>query len=227
MEGIAVSVIIPAFNGEAFLAEAVSSIITQDCRSLEIIIVDDGSTDATAEVARRFGSAIQYHYQKNSGPGSARNRGVSLAKGGFLAFLDADDLWMKDKLWRQMAAFEADPELEMVFGHIQQFYSPELTEEERAGIGMPVESMRGYHAGAMLIKKEAFMQVGFFNETLKIGEFVDWYARAMEMGLKQTMLPEVLMNRRIHKTNLGISQRDHRRVYVHALKAALDRRRCG
>lgn len=219
------SVIIPVFNGEKYLSDAIESVLSQGDYPLEVLVVDDGSTDGTAKIAKSFGSSIRYHYQMNGGVGAARNQGVFMAQGNFLAFLDADDLWMEEKLERQWAAFKADPELDLAFGYIQQFYSPELTQEEKDRLSIPIETMPGHHAGTMLIKKEAFLRVGLFKPALRIGEFIDWYARVTELNLKRVMLPDVIMKRRIHQANLGRLQRDQRSGYVHALKAALDRRR--
>jgi glycosyltransferase involved in cell wall biosynthesis len=220
-----ISVIIPVFNGDKYLGEAIKSVLSQTDFKLEVIVVDDGSTDDTAKVAKSFNSSVRYCYQINAGPGAARNQGIALALGDYFAFIDADDLWTEDKMNRQLIAFETDPYLDMAFGHIQQFYSPDLTQSEKDRINIPAETIPGHHAGTMLIKNKSFLRVGFFKEELRIGEFVDWYARAMELNLKSIMLPDVLMKRRIHRTNLGISQRDQRSGYVYALKAALDRRR--
>ncbi len=220
-----ISVIIPVFNGEKYLGDAIESVLSQTGFRLDLIIVDDGSIDNTAKVAESFGSLIRYHYQINAGTGAARNQGISLALGDFFAFLDADDLWTAEKMKLQWMEFEANPELDMAFSHIENFYSPELSQTEKDRIDIPVSIMPGHHAGTMLIKKEAFLRVGFFRKELQIGEFVDWYARAIELNLNSIMLPDVLVKRRIHKTNLGISRRDQRSGYVHALKAALDRRR--
>ncbi|MFA5321419.1 MAG: glycosyltransferase family A protein [Smithella sp.] len=218
-----ISVIIPVYNGDRYLAEAIESVLAQNGFRLDVIVVDDGSTDNTAKVAEKFTSIVRYYYQENAGPGAARNKGISLALGDFISFLDADDLWTPDKMNRQWMAFEADPYLDMAFGHIRQFYCPELTQAEKNRINIPTEIMPGHHAGTMLIKKESFLRVGLFKK--EFGEFIDWYARAMELHLKSTMLPDVLAKRRIHKTNLGILQRNQRSGYVNVLKAALDRRR--
>jgi glycosyltransferase involved in cell wall biosynthesis len=218
-----ISVIIPVYNGDKYLAEAIESVLAQTDFRFDVIIVDDGSTDNTGKVAESFGSLVRYYYQINSGPGAARNKGISLALGDFISFLDADDLWTPDKMKQQWMAFEADPHLDMVFGHIRQFYSPELTQAEKDRINIPVDIMPGHHAGTMLIKKESFLRVGLFKK--EFGEFIDWYARAKDLNLKSIMLPDVLMKRRIHRTNLGILQRKQRSGYVNVLKAALDRRR--
>jgi len=224
-ESLLISVVIPVYNCERYLAEAIESILAQTHSPEDIIVIDDGSTDGSAKVVERFSPKVQYHWQCNAGAGAARNRGVAAARGNFLAFLDADDLWAEDKLARQCVAFASDPTLDVVFGHIQQFYSPELGEEITRQIKIPVETMRGIHPGAMLIKREAFLRVGFFKTDLQLAEFVDWYARATELGLRSLMLPEVMMKRRIHQTNQGTRYREARGDYLRVLKASLDRRR--
>lgn len=220
-----ISVIIPVYNGERHLGDAIASVLAQTVPVHEIIVVDDGSTDGSLNVAERFGAPVRCHRQANAGAGAARNCGVALAGGEFLAFLDADDLWTPDKLQRQLAAFADDPELEMAFGHLQQFHSPELTAEERRGCAIRAAVMPGYNAGSMLIKAKAFHRVGFYNPKLRIGEFIDWHARAMDVPLKSRLLPEIVVKRRLHQSNLGVVARDQRSGYLHALKASLDRRR--
>ena len=222
---MSITVILPAYNGEKYLSEAVESILSQPYCPQEIIIIDDGSTDNTAAVAKSFGDAVQYHHQPNQGAGAARNNGINLAQGEFLAFLDADDLWTENKLAHQMHAFDRDPELDMVFGHVQQFHSPELADEVKQQIKIPAEIVPGQHVGTMLIKRESFQKVGPFRTDWEIGEFIDWYARAEELGLKSLMLPEVVMKRRLHKASQGTYKRQHQKEYVRVLKAALDRRR--
>jgi glycosyltransferase involved in cell wall biosynthesis len=220
-----VSVIIPVYNGDRYLGEAIESALAQTYRPIEIIIVDDGSTDNSAQVAKRFSPSVQYVHQPNSGLGAARNCGAGLAKGDYLAFLDADDIWMEDKLTLQMAVFQSNPEADFVFGHVQQFISLELDENQRNKIYCPAEKMPGFSASAMLIKRESFLRVGAFETNWQIGEFINWYIRAKEKGLTSFMLPEVVLKRRLHADNMGIRGRDSRNDYVRILKASLDRRR--
>jgi hypothetical protein len=132
---------------------------------------------------------------------------------------------MPDKLKLQMAAFAWDPAMDMVFGQVRQFFCPTLSEEPRKEIKIPTEIIPGHHVGSMLIKKKAFSRVGIFGTDFQLVEFIDWHARAIETGLKSLMLPEVVMKRRIHKTNQGLYKREHRGEYVRVLKAILDRRR--
>jgi glycosyltransferase involved in cell wall biosynthesis len=221
-----VSVIIPVYNCEKYLGQAIESVLAQTYRQVEIIVVDDGSTDGTADVARRF-ATVKYHFQPNQGIGASRNRGIDLANGGFFGFLDADDIWVNNKLLYQMRAFDETTELDMVFGHTQQFLSPYLDNKVKAKLELNDEIMPGYVAGALLIKRKSFFRAGYFSTNWRVGEFIDWYLKAMEVGLKSFMVPEVLMKRRIHNDNIGTRERDSRTDYVRILKASLDRRRKG
>jgi glycosyltransferase involved in cell wall biosynthesis len=215
----AISTIIPAYNCERYLAEAIESVLAQTYRPLEVIVVDDGSTDDTAEIARRFEPAVQYCFQVNGGIGRARNRGIALARSDFIAFLDADDLWIADKLERQMRAIADNPAVEAVFGLVQQF-------EDISGRAIDVgKPMTGQLAGAMLIRRESLARVGPFRTDLRLGEFVDWFMRASEQGVCLQMVADVVLRRRIHAANTGVLHRDSSSDYARLLKDALDRRR--
>ena len=218
-----VSVIIPVWNGERFLAEAVESVLKQTYAPHEVIVVDDGSTDGSAEVAKSFGALVRYYFQARRGAAAARNHGVELSRGNFIAFLDADDIWVKDKLARQMKSFEDNPELDMVFGNVRQFYS------RASGVvfNEKPEIIPGYVPGTMLIKRASFLKAGRFSTQWRVGEFIDWYLRAVEQGLKSFLLPDVVLMRRIHDANMGIRERTSRIDYVKIVKASLDRRRKG
>lgn len=220
-----VSTIVPVYNGERYLAAAVESVLSQEYRPLELIVVDDGSTDGTAEVARRFGDALRYEHQSNAGQSVARNRGLQLAQGSLVGFLDADDRWVPHKLARQVAALAADPTLEAVFGHVRQFVSPDIDPEAAARIRYHAEVMPGHVPGTMLIRRAALDRIGGFDARWQVGEFVHWWARATELGLRCRMLPEVVLDRRLHQDNQGIRRRAESVQYVRILKAALDRRR--
>lgn len=225
-----ISVIIPVYNREQYLAETIESVLSQTYRPLEIIIVDDGSTDGTVDVVRSFSGVVRYFFQPNSGCGAALNSGVERAEGDYLSFLGSDDLWTEEKLTLQMKLLDSAAEIDLVFAHVTHFYSPELGKRERERFLCPTGKMPGYHAGTMLIRKEAYFRVGLFNADFQAGEFVDWYFRAKEKGLREMMLPDVLMKRRIHSSNLGILKRNTQTDntdmdYIRVLKAALDRRR--
>ncbi len=225
MENIIISIIIPVFNAERYLAEAIESVLMQTVKPLEIIVVNDGSTDESEKVANTFKNDICYLLQENKGASAARNLGINLAKGSLLAFLDADDFWVSNKLEEQLRALEKNPELDMVFGNVEQFVSPELDAENINRLRSELKIIPGYLVGTMLIKRESFQQVGPFKENLQLAEFIDWFSRVKEMKLHYKTLQEVVLKRRIHTTNQGLYKRQHMKDYTRVLKAALDRRR--
>jgi glycosyltransferase involved in cell wall biosynthesis len=219
-----VSVVIPAYNAERFLAEAIESVLRQEHRPLEVVVVDDGSTDATSAVAARF-EEVRCVRQENLGQAAARNGGVELAQGELLAFLDADDVWLPHKLALQLEALGADPALEMVFGHAEQWV------DARPGVEIPPvpEERRVLPArlpSALLIRRAAFERAGTFR-TLEVSEVVDGYARARDARLKERMLDAVVYRRRIHGENLGMRKKLSRGAYLQSVREALARRKKG
>lgn len=220
-----ISVIIPVFNGEKYLAAAIESVLGQTYRPIEIIVVDDGSTDGSREIAERFAATVHYAFQSHQGPGAARNKGVELAGGIFCAFIDADDLWVEHKLIRQMAAFKSNTEVDMVFSLMEQFHSPELYKEIASKLTGHGKILAGYSPGSLLVKRGAFLRAGPFDIQWRIGEFIAWYSMAIDKGLKSHLVPEVLARRRLHGANMTLRERTATADYVKILKASLDRRR--
>lgn len=220
-----ISVILPAYNAELYLGEAIESLTAQSYELLEIIVVDDGSTDATADVVRQFGDLVRYEWQSHQGCAAARNRGLSLAKGSFFGFIDSDDLWPEDRLTLQMRVFETRPELDYVSGFVEQFPSPDLTAQQRERLRFPDRLVPGQIVGAMLIRRESFFKVGLFDTQWRVGEVMNWYLRAAELGLASYMLPDCVYRRRLHAANKGITGRQFIGDRIRILKDALDRRR--
>jgi glycosyltransferase involved in cell wall biosynthesis len=211
-----VSCIVPVFNGERYLRETLDSIAAQTHRAIEIIVVDDGSTDGSLDVAGGHPHPIVCLHQANAGHASARNLGIASAAGDFLAFCDADDLWHPEKLARQLARFGECPELGVIFTHVENF---------RSG-GEAVDVVAGYSSVTMLARREAFDRVGMLDVTLRHGNDRDWFCRAAEHGIAMEMMPDVLVRRRLHETNRSAAlSADSRAEYLRILKASLDRRR--
>jgi len=221
-----ISTVIPVYNSELYIQEAVQSVLDQTYPEVEIIIVDDGSTDKTSRIVLGFGGPIRYIFQENAGPSAARNKGIVSSSGGYLAFLDADDLFMPEKLEKQLMRLQEDPDLDMVFGQAEQFYSPDLSDEEKKRFTVSKMKLPGIFVSAMLIRREAFERVGFFDTRLKVGQFLDWYMKAMETGLTLSTLDDVVVKRRIHRKNWSSqASLEDRKAFVRLIKAGLDRRR--
>jgi len=221
-----ISVIFPIYNCKRYIGEAMESILSQTYPASEIIVIDDGSRDGSRDVIKSFSSPrIRYFYQTNKGIGGARNLGIKLSNGNYLTFLDQDDYWEPNKLQLQVDTFLKNPKIELLFTYVQQFISPELSEEETKNKVCPEQPMPGYLAGTMMAKREAFHRAGLFPTDFRVGEFVDWYARAMEKGLKMELIPDVLYHRRIHTTNTVLKEINNRHDYLKVLRASIMRRR--
>jgi len=221
------TVVIPAFNNAGYLAESVESVRRQTRPPRRIIVVDDGSTDATPAVAAALreveGAPVDYIRQDNAGPAAAINRGVALVETSLIALQSSDDIWVPEKTAWQMAAMDGGAEL--VFGHMQNFISPELDPMIKANLHCPPEPMPGHNTATLFTSTKTFRAIGPFNENFRIGEFFEWYGRAADHGLKIAMLPQVVTMRRLHGANHSLSRKTEAVGYAHVLKAILDRRR--
>lgn len=218
-----VSVVIPAYNAQSFLADAIESARSQSIAPAEVIVVDDGSTDATADVAARFGPAVALIRQPNAGIGAARNAGLAAATGDWLAFLDADDLWTPDKTALQLAAFDTEPALDIVFGSMQPFLHADAPPAVREAAVL--DASPALVPGTMLIRRSAFDRAGAFVTNLQLGEFIEWFERARALGLRYASVEAVVLHRRIHANNTGLRGRDRRPDYLTVVRQALQRRR--
>jgi glycosyltransferase involved in cell wall biosynthesis len=220
-----ISVVIPVHDQALYIGEALTSVLAQDGHHLEVIVIDDGSSDGSLAAARARLPSIRAIRQENSGIGAARNRGVEIARGEYLAFLDADDRWPPGRLSRLAAALAGVNGPAMAFGHLSHFLCPSLDLEAQRRLHCPVGAAPGYFAGTMLIRLEDFRRVGPFEEDLEVGEFAGWLGRARDHGLAQAMIEEVVLERRIHMSNHTLKWRASFDSYARMLKRTIDRRR--
>jgi hypothetical protein len=218
-----VSVVLPVYNGERFVAEAVGSIRAQGYPSLEIIIIDDGSTDGTEAAVRRLPGEVHYFKQENLGPAAARNRGIRDAAGDFVAFLDVDDLWPPHALNLLMDGLLRHPELDLVQGYSQvmEFDPASGTYEYR---GNPKESFP-YSISTAVYRKRVFDRVGLFDKTLLYGEDSDWFNRANELQVPMKRVEAVTLHVRRHGKNMTHEKTLVELNMLKVLKKSLDRRR--
>jgi glycosyltransferase involved in cell wall biosynthesis len=216
-----VSVVIPVYNGARFLAEAIESVLAQTYRTFEVVVVDDGSTDSTPDIARGY-TSVRYVRRAHEGTAAARNHGVRNSTGEFLAFLDADDLWMPDKLRLQMQAFEADPGLEIVSGLVEQFVTPDL--EGRYSI--PAAPQEGYSTIAMVIRRRVLEDLGGFEKETLTAETIAWFVQLADRKISMRILPDVVARRRIHGDNATLRNREEKhRNMMQILRSSIERKR--
>ena len=221
--GPRVSVILATYNQARFLAESIESVLSQDFDDVEIIVVNDGSTDHTSEVASQFDDVILIE-QENLGQGAAVNNGVANARGELIAFLDSDDLLAPDTLAMRVAMFDDDPDLQYSQGALVEFLcptrSPDSANHRKVGHPRP-----GPISGTTMVRRQAQELVGGWSIDVKLSAFMDWLMKAKDLKLKSYQHQEVLLKRRLHDDNIGIRESASRSDYVRVLKLALDRRR--
>ncbi len=214
--------LIPTFNGADFIAEAIASIRAQSVPPDEIIVVDDGSTDATVDTVRALGDDIVLLCQENRGVGSATSVGFSRASSAVVATVDCDDLWAVNKMETQLARLAADPALTGVFSHYRPFRDGTPWQEQT--LGAPVA---GWLRSTMVMKRDVFDAVGpIIDPPGGCGDLIDWLARVREGGHHLVMLEEPLALRRIRRGSLSHQQTPERDGgYLHAARLAILRRR--
>jgi glycosyltransferase involved in cell wall biosynthesis len=202
-----ISVVIAVNNGAKFLAFALNSIMRQTCAPGEVIVVDDGSTDTSPDVAAGFGSQIRVLRCVHRGAASALNAGLAEARGELLAFIDADDLWAHEKLALQSAALASDLSMEAVFGRVVQFTDMDCRIAEPSEIKQKSKTFLGVNKSSMLIRRATFDRVGPFNPAA-VADFPEWYSRAVCSGIRMECLDSVVAFRRVHRDNTTRAQRE-------------------
>jgi glycosyltransferase involved in cell wall biosynthesis len=221
-----VSVVMAAYNGATYIAEAIESVLRQSVPPDQLIVVDDGSSDNSPDIARGFGDRVTVLRQANTGQAGALLAGLALATGKFLAFNDQDDCWAPDKLERQLAALEADPGLDAVFGMSEQFVSPELPPAAHVRLAPPQVIMVGQIAQCMLLRRTAYERIGPFDRSTGGAFFVEWLSRAKRSGFRELVLDAVLLRRRLHLTNYGrVNVAERNRDHLAALRRDIELRR--
>lgn len=201
-----ISVIIPHFNQTQYLEAAISSVLSQTLPAHEIIVIDDSSTVSLDFVLEKYRHDIRYIKQPKAGSSQARNRGVFEATSDYIAFLDADDLWHPEKLAQQSKYLEQYPN-DMIFCFFQNFFCDTLSAVARDRLRTnKTNPMPGLMASSLLVSKTNIQKIGLMKSDIKTGEFIEWYIRAMGMGLQTRILPETLVYRRMHVGHIGKSQ---------------------
>ena len=218
-----VSAIIPVYNGEHFLARAINNILSQQHHPLEIIVIDDGSTDNTAKIAQKYPDII-YHYQENTGPSAARNQGIKLAKGNVIAFLDVDDLWSANKLAIQLQCLQENPDVEIVQGLIQKvkYLALETGEILSSHFYEPYQYIL---LGSSIYRSSVFEKVGLLDDSMMYGEDVDWYIRAWENNIVKKVIPETTLFYYLHKGGMTCGKNVRALGLFHIYKKHLERLR--
>jgi glycosyltransferase involved in cell wall biosynthesis len=218
-----VSVILPVYNGASFLRDAIESALKQTHAPLEVIVVDDGSTDATPKIAQSL--PVTYIRQENQGVSAARNLAIEGACGDYLALLDADDIWEPAKLAVQ---------LDLLAGTRDAYATCHLTFFTEDGKPPPkwfrwdpghIGTAGMVIPSCWMIPRPVWDRVGQFRKELRVAEDVDWLARAIDSGIRTLISPEVLVRKRLHENNLTGLVKSNTQVWMDTLRQSLQRKR--
>lgn len=218
-----VSVVVPFYNQYGFIEESVSSIFDQGYDNLEVILVNDGSEGSGLDELRRRFSSLRYFEQVNSGPSAARNLGIQKATGDLIAFLDADDVWPRGKLMRQVAPMVALSEVEMVLGAVQKLVRSGKGEE---GFELEENLFHTIQLGSLVVRRRVFDTVGVFDESLFYSEDQDWFLRVREKGTNIVKVDFECLYYRSHEASLT-KRKDREKDFglLKILQRSLKRRR--
>lgn len=222
-----VSVIIPTYNSARYIREAIDSVLGQTYGDYEIIVVDDGSTDNTAEIIQPYRDRITYIYQSNQKLPVARNTGIAASSGQYLAFLDSDDLFLPHKLATQAGVLDERPDIGLVAGGYQYVdENGRLIKEHKSWINRPVIDLETIITGglvppvAVLLRRSWFNQVGGFDPQMIHSEDMDLWFRLALAGCPMTWSPSIVSQYRLHLTNQSRSHAEQYSYYRRALERA-------
>lgn len=216
------NVVIPIYNSGPYLREAIESILNQSYQPIEIIAIDDGSTDDSAEIVKSY-KEIRYFHQENLGPAVARNKGISIAQADYIGFHDADDICEKNRFECQMELLLNNSQLKLVYSRIQNFAEKNANVPSFLQTPELMKPRMGFISSGVM-HKTVFEQVGLFNPEIRIGEDVEWIIRANEKGICACTIPDVLIMRRLHENNISKDLSTGHRNLARILLAAIKRR---
>jgi glycosyltransferase involved in cell wall biosynthesis len=214
----------PAYNHNKYIADALDSVCAQGIEELELIVVDDGSDIPVDALVRAKVPNATIIRQANAGPSAARNVGIARARGAFVAFLDADDVWTSSALQRLLKGFRDAPGVAIVQGNLRRFVTPDDAPSiDGSWIGPPLQS---FNVGALLVRREVLLDTGPFDESLRRSEDVDLFIRWAERRTPRLVIPDIVLRYRKYQTHpAGHPVADVRRVWIRRLRRSMARRR--
>jgi len=219
-----ISVIIPVYNGEKYILDALKSVEVQRYSNLEVIIVDDGSTDRSVDLVKTQSIPVKIIQQSNAGPAAARNTGLGHATGDYIAFLDADDIYPENKFKVQLEYFKNFPETKVVAGRIQYIFL-EGSESKLIHFESEEQTMVHVHLGSMLTHHSVFDVIGRFDSKLRFSEDIELWFRLREFEINYVVLPDITLQYRLHDSNMTRGLQGIERDFMRALRMSLARRR--
>lgn len=219
-----VTVVVAVHNGERFLRESLDSLYAQEYDSVDVVFIDDGSTDGSAEIAKSY-EGLRYIHQENAGLAAARNTGLAHARGEFLAYLDDDDILLPQKLRIQVEHLVEHPEIGCVLGRQEIMLEPGIEAPDWLTRDTIYGDLDGIPLVSAMIRTEALRRVGGFDASYRFAEDRDLFVRLREHGIEIAVLPDIVLRRRFHGENMNFRMRPEKHPLLRSLKAKIDRER--
>jgi len=219
-----VSVIMVVKNGEHFIKSAVESVFKQIHQPMEIIVVDGQSNDRTAEIAKTI-QGVKYIYQHDQGLANARNKAIELSMAKFIAFLDYDDIWLPNKLSKQIDHLVSFPDIQATITWLRFIIEPEYFLQYSSIQNNYQKDQIGYTPSALVARKELFQKIGLFDPVFSSGCDLDWFAKLTDSNYPISIIPEVLLYKRIHDSNLSLNISQNKKEMMLVLRNSLIRKR--
>jgi glycosyltransferase involved in cell wall biosynthesis len=219
-----VSVVIAAHNGAPFLGQAIESVLRQSYPCFELFVIDNGSTDNTGEVAKRH-PEVRYVFSDQADAALARNLGVSLSSGEYIAFLDQDDDWIDDKLAKQVGFLESHPEYGACIGYQQMYLEKGMEKPHWLKQVFLDKPQLAYLPSALLVRRSTFLQTDRFNPSFPLASDVAWFFKAHHLKIPIGVIEEVIVHRRIHGDNMSNHYLALQKQILGAIKDSLRERR--
>lgn len=219
-----VSVVMAVRNGERFLRQAIQSVLAQDYRPLEIVLVDGQSADRTAEIARSCPD-IRYIYQENRGVANAYNIGIETSSGEYVAFLSHDDLWTPDKLSLQAGYLTENPDVQYTIARVRLFLEPGCSFPSSLREDLLEGDRPAWIMETLVARRQVFDQVGMLDPQVSPADDTDWFARANDLGVSMAVIDQVLLLKRIHDKNTSLTSAEYMRNLFIVLRRSSARKR--
>jgi glycosyltransferase involved in cell wall biosynthesis len=211
-------------NGARFLGDSIGSILSQDYEPIELIVIESASSDGSFERARELAPRADISSYPATEPGPARNLGLERASGELIAFCDADDVWVPGRITAMVEALRSSPEAGLVFGQLETFKCPQLSEDERARLPAPGGPMAASISGTVMGRREIFDEAGPFADA-GLAEFGEWLVRARHTSWTEIRIENLVLRRRLHTASFTFTNPQRHSEYLQAAEGAIRRRR--
>jgi glycosyltransferase involved in cell wall biosynthesis len=220
LKQLLISIIVPVYNGEKYIAETLTSILSQDYTPIELIVVNDGSTDKSDEIIRSY-KDVKYFCQENRGVPSARNFGIKQSNGEFIAFSDQDDLWNPGKLTDQVNYLVENPVCEYVVSKRKIYMEPGIQRPSWLKKELLDSEDVDYSPSSLLARASLFQKIGFFNADFENASDVDWFFKAKNAGIQKGIIDKVLYLKRVHEDNQSNRVQALHREYLQLIRQSI------